>query len=77
MNVGMLWFDNDPKTALADKVQQAALFFAKKYGKQANTCLVCLAEFGDEGLPAVDKIQVHSRRIVPKGHLWIGVEEVK
>ena len=33
MNVGMLWFDNDPRTALSVKVQRAADYYHQKYGK--------------------------------------------
>jgi hypothetical protein len=31
MNVGFLWFDNDPKTELTAKVGKAAEYYFKKY----------------------------------------------
>ena len=40
MNVGMLWFDNDPRTALAAKVARAADYYRQKYGLVPDLCLV-------------------------------------
>jgi hypothetical protein len=40
MNIGMLWFDNDPKVALDTKIERAALYYARKYGKQPTLCFV-------------------------------------
>ena len=39
MNVGMLWYDNDPRTALTAKVDRAADYYRKKYGVVADLCL--------------------------------------
>jgi predicted transcriptional regulator len=40
MNVGMLWFDNDPRTALTAKVERAADYYRQKYGLVPDLCLV-------------------------------------
>ena len=40
MNVGMLWFDNDPRTALTAKVARAANYYRQKYGLVPDLCLV-------------------------------------
>jgi hypothetical protein len=40
MNIGMLWFDNDPKVNLDTKIERAAIFYAKKYGKNPTLCFV-------------------------------------
>lgn len=40
MNTGMLWFDNDPKTALAVKIERAVEYYQKKYGRKPNLCLI-------------------------------------
>jgi len=40
MNVGMLWFDNDPKTALSAKVERAAAYYRNKYGNSPTICFV-------------------------------------
>jgi hypothetical protein len=40
MNIGMLWFDNDPKAGLTTKVERAAVYYLNKYGKSPNLCFV-------------------------------------
>ncbi len=40
MNIGMLWFDNDPKIELAAKVKRAAQYYHTKYGKSPTLCYV-------------------------------------
>ena len=40
MNTGMLWFDNDPKTALTAKIERAVDYYHKKYGHKPNLCLI-------------------------------------
>jgi hypothetical protein len=40
MNIGMLWFDNDPKVNLDTKIERAAVYYAKKYGKNPTLCFV-------------------------------------
>lgn len=74
MKTGMLWFDNDPKTALDQKVQQAADYFRKKYGQTPNLCLVhpsMLAENEHVSGP----VTISAWKTVAPGHLWIGVKE--
>ena len=40
MNLGMLWFDNDPKVALDIKVERAAAYYQHKYGRIPTLCFV-------------------------------------
>ena len=40
MNLGMLWFDNDPKATLDVKVERAAAYYRHKYGKTPTLCFV-------------------------------------
>lgn len=88
MNAGMLWFDNDPKTALAAKIERAADYYKHKYGRDPNLCLIhpsMLPQDGteDKDKPATGKpapsasegITVRPYRPVLPGHLWIGIED--
>jgi hypothetical protein len=74
MNVGMMWFDNDPKISLTAKIEKAANYYYHKYGHSPNVCLV-----HPDMLPETDfetgQIVVRPYRSVLPGHLWIGVEE--
>lgn len=40
MNVGMMWFNDNPKTPLAAKVLEAADYYRTKYGQNPDLCLV-------------------------------------
>jgi hypothetical protein len=87
MNVGMLWFDNDPRTALTAKVARAADYYRRKYGLVADLCLVHpsmlaeslpdLVEGQAEKAPGTlaGTVFVRPNRAIQPGHLWIGTEE--
>lgn len=72
----MMWFDNDPKTSLAAKVEKAADYYRHKYGREPNLCLIHPSMLGTvkEGDEA-PKVIVRPWRAVLPAHLWIGVEE--
>jgi hypothetical protein len=40
MNIGMLWFDNDPKAELSVKIERAAAYYRNKYGTKPTLCFV-------------------------------------
>jgi hypothetical protein len=79
MNVGMLWFDNDPRTALTVKVARAADYYRQKYGLIPDLCLVHPSMLGearpDLAEEQAGKVAVRSNRAILPGHLWIGTEE--
>jgi hypothetical protein len=79
MNVGMLWFDNDSKTALTAKVERAADYYRHKYGFAADLCLVHPTMMVEPRPEIVEsrggKVAVRPNRAILPGHLWIGVED--
>ena len=74
MNFGMMWFDNDPKTALAVKIERAAEYYRAKYGHNPDLCLVNPKSM-PENMPPAGRIAVRSQAMILPGHLWIGLEE--
>lgn len=40
VSLGWLWFDNDPKTSLEEKIAQAAGRFQQKFGQPPRLCYV-------------------------------------
>jgi hypothetical protein len=74
MNSGMMWFDNDPKTTLNQKVTLAAEYYRSKYGRAPDTCLVNPGMLPEPEVHA-GKIQIRAMKTVLPGHLWIGVDE--
>lgn len=79
MHTGLMWFDNDPRTTLAAKVQKATDYYKQKFGRLPDLCLVHPSMLGDsrqESLEERDRqIAIRSYRPVLPGHLWIGIEE--
>ena len=78
MHTGMLWFDNDPRTTLSVKIQKAMDYYAKKFGRIPDLCLVhpSMLESGQKQL-VLKKLTIRPYRPVMPGHLWIGVEDQK
>jgi len=88
MNAGMLWFDNDPKTALTAKIEKAVDYYRHKYGRDPNLCLIHPSmippnemlekenpQTGKPVLSGAEGVVVRPYRPVLPGHLWIGIEE--
>jgi hypothetical protein len=79
MNVGMLWFDNDPRTALKAKVERAADYYRQKYGLVPDLCLVhpsMLPGPRSESIEARSgSVAVRPNRAILPGHLWIGRDD--
>lgn len=72
MTIGMLWFDNDPKATLNDKITRAAEHYQKKYGQRPNLCYVHPSMLPEEG--RVTPVEVKSNRFIQPNHLWIGIQ---
>ena len=88
MNAGMLWFDNDPKTALTAKIERAVDYYRHKYGRDPNLCLIHPSmlpsqEMAEKEDPATGNpvpglaqgVVIRPYRPVLPGHLWIGIED--
>lgn len=88
MNIGMLWFDNDPKVELIAKIERAANYYRIKYGKTPTLCFVHPSMLPTENEeqptpspPENDKdsgllmggVEVRSNQSVLPNHFWIGV----
>lgn len=74
MNRGMLWFDNNPKTTLAAKIQQAADYYRRKYGAAPTLCFVHPSMLANNTVED-DKIIIRAYRPILPGYLWIGLAE--
>ncbi len=81
MQVGLLWFDNDPRRALVAKIEEAAARYREKFGNTPDVCYVNGAELNGQnivitlaGLKASLRV-LAAPNILPH-HYWLGVEEV-
>jgi hypothetical protein len=82
MNIGMLWFDNDPKAGLAVKVERAATYYRNKYGKIPTLCFVHPSMIPQAAAPegknekdgySTAGVEIRSHTSVLPNHFWIGV----
>lgn len=76
MSTGLLWFDNNPKTTLDQKIAQAAAHYLKKYGHAPELCLVNPSMLDGQTLNDVPGMTVRPYRPVLPGYLWIGIEDL-
>lgn len=76
MNIGMLWFDNDPKVDLNTKVERAVAYYRNKYGLKPTLCYVHPKAFPTPETPdervVVNGVELQPSRSVLPHHLWIG-----
>jgi hypothetical protein len=72
MNLGMLWFDNDPKSDISSKIARAAEYYHKKFGSTADLCYVHPSMLS-EGECKAGQVQVRTNRSVLPNHFWIGI----
>ncbi len=73
MEIGMLWFDDGPKT-VDEKVGQAVAFYTDKFGRKPTHCLVHPTTLdGSEGV--MSGVMVQAARNVMPHHYWIGIDE--
>lgn len=76
MNVGMLWLDTDDGDDLESRLGRAAAYYAAKYGREANLCIIHPEMAGEGPLAAVGEMAVRVRTDIVRDHVWIGVEDI-
>jgi hypothetical protein len=73
MKEGLLWFDNDPKRTLDEKISRAATRYQVRFGRRPTTCYLNIQDFDDKCEEIVG-LRVRSASNVQPHHFWIGVE---
>jgi hypothetical protein len=73
MKIGMLWFDNDQKKTIEEKVAVAVKFYEDKYKIKPDVCFVNPSMI-DKSI-GVNGISVRPNHKVLPGHFWIGTQE--
>lgn len=74
MEIGMLWYDDDKKRPLAEKVERAANFYAAKYGRRPTDCHVHPSLLSDGGELAAG-LRLHPDRTIIVNHFWMGIDK--
>ena len=74
MNIGMLWYDNDPQKGIEDKVDQAATYYQEKYGKEPDLCFVH-SSMKNKAPSQAGTVEIRSSGTVMPNYFWIGVNQ--
>ena len=78
MKTGLLWFDDDPRKGLEEKVQRTAAHYERKHGRPPNLCFVhpsALDGGGKRPIRKVGGVEIRTGRSVLPSHFWLGVIE--
>ena len=75
MRVGMLWYDDDRRQELGDKVGRAANHYRSKYGRIPNLCMANPKTLGKNPPKEVEGLQLRSSGSVLPHHFWLGVDD--
>lgn len=73
MDIGMLWFDNNPQLDLPSKITQAATYYQHKYGEAPNLYFVHPSMLV-EPLVKAGAVELCSNITISPHHFWIGVQ---
>ena len=77
MNKGMLWYDNNSKAPLSQRILQAVQYYQSKYGQSPTYCLIHPAvlkveqDLSNHQMPVIVKAAPY---VLPN-HFWLGIEE--
>jgi len=74
MKIGLLWYDDDPKRGVMDKIEQAAQRYYEKFGKKPDTCYVNPVLLPSGGM-AHNGVKVLAATTVLPDHFWVGISE--
>ena len=74
MDIGMLWFQDDPKMPLDDKIKQAADYYEQKYKVRPTECYVHPSMY-EGGSRMSGGVKLHKSGTVIKNHFWLGVSD--
>ncbi|HEY66654.1 MAG: hypothetical protein DRI79_01880 [Chloroflexi bacterium] len=79
MKIGLLWFDDDPRRQLEEKVLRAARHYERKYGRPPNLCFVHPSTLngngGKRGRLRANGVEIRPGRSILPDHFWLGVAE--
>jgi hypothetical protein len=82
MDIGLLWFDNDSRRGIEEKVQRAVAHYSRKYGHRPNVCFVHPNMLkgngngkGRQKVLRTDGVEVRPGRAILPDHFWLGVAD--
>lgn len=80
MNVGLMWYDDDPKKPIESKIEQAAARYREKYGQAPNACYVnsnAGAAPTGKAAGAQGGLRVIPAAAIRPNYFWVGVDSTE
>lgn len=74
MKQGWLWYDNDPKKPLDEKLTEAALKYKEKFGIEPTVCYVNPAHL-DSKESSKGKVKLISASTVMPNYFWLEIDK--
>lgn len=75
MQVGMLWYDNDVRRNLEEKVARAVAYYQTKYGSPPTDCFVNPGSLTEGATEVAAGVRLHAANTILKNHFWLGLNE--
>ncbi len=75
MDIGMLWFDDNPAANIAEKVTKAASYYAAKYGCRPTICFVHPGTLSNDPKSNIGGIEIKASRTILRHHFWLGIQQ--
>jgi hypothetical protein len=72
IEIGMLWYDDDKKRTLEEKVRRAADYYRSKFGRAPTICLVN-PRMINGGPKRVARVELRTAPNVLLHHFWVGI----
>lgn len=73
MNIGMLWFDNDPQIDIRTKLNRAIAYYQKKYGQTPDLCYVHPSMLPEKSMHSAG-VEVQPDQMILPNHFWLGLK---
>ncbi len=76
MDIGLLWYDDDPKKTLERKIGEAAERYRQRFGAQPNVCHVHGEKTEDRRQATIGNRQVAviPNQAIRPHYFWVGLE---
>jgi hypothetical protein len=75
MKTGMLWYDNNPKSTLEEKIIRAVEYYKKQYGDTPTLCYVSTEAGLKSSEEVLGGLTVRINKTLHPKHIWIGFKE--
>ncbi len=73
MKQGLVWYDNDPKKSLDDKLSEAAHRYKEKFGVEPNVCYIHPSHYDAQRATIAKMRMIRAPQVLPN-HLWLEAE---